>query len=71
MTDKECELASLVQNRGHNFPIHDECQTQSAKVLALPRKWAYQDNTNDTLQPTCEFLVGFPLRWIKDYPGLS
>ena len=55
----------------HNSPIFDEYQTQSAEVLALPLKWAHQDDSNDTQQPICEFQVDFPLLWIKDYPGLS
>ena len=55
----------------HNSPIYDECQTQSAKVLALPWKRAHQDDSNDTPQPIGEFQVDFPLLWIKDYPGLS
>ena len=48
-----------------------ECQTLSAEFLALPQRLAYQDNSNDTTQPVCEFQVDFPLLWIKDYPGLS
>ena len=48
-----------------------ECQTWSEKVLALPRERAHQDDSNDTPQPICEFQVGFPLLWIKAYPGLS
>ena len=55
----------------HNSPIYDECQTQSAWGLALPRERAHQDDSNDTPQPICEFQVDFPLLWIKDYPGLS
>ena len=55
----------------HNSSIYDECQTQSAYVLALPCKRAYQDDSNDTPQPIFEFQVDFPLLWIKDYPGLS
>ena len=34
----------------HNSPIYDECQTQVAKVLAVPGKQACQDNSNDTSQ---------------------
>ena len=52
-------------------PIYDECQTQSAWVLALPGERAHQDDLNDTPQPICEFQVDFPLLWIKAYPGLS
>ena len=55
----------------HNSPIYYECQTQKAKVLALPWKRAHQDDSNDTPQPICEFLVDFSLLWIKAYPGLS
>ena len=39
--------------------------------LALTPEQASQDNSNDTLQPMCEFHVGIPLLWIKAYPGLS
>jgi len=57
-------------NSTHNSPIYDECQTQSAGVLAL-RKQAHQEDSNNTPQPICDFQVGFPLLWIKAYPGLS
>ena len=50
--------------KGHNSPIYDECQLQSAWVLALPWKRAHQDDSNDTPQPICEFQVGFPLRTV-------
>ena len=40
----------------HNSPIYDECQTQWAKVLILPWKWAHQDDSNDTPQPLGEWL---------------
>ena len=46
--------------RGHNSPIYDECQTQSAWVLTLPWERAHQDNSNDTPQPICEFQASFP-----------
>ena len=55
----------------HNSPIYNECQTQSAWVLALPWELAHQDDSNDTPQPICEFQVGFHLLLIKAYPGLS
>ena len=58
-------------NMLHNSPIYDECQTQSAWVLALSWKRAYQNDSNDTPQPICEFQVDFPLLWIKADPGLS
>ena len=32
---------------GHNSPVYDECQTQSVKDLALPREWAYQEDSNN------------------------
>ena len=52
-------------NSAHNSPIYDECQTQSAWVLALPRERAHQDDSNDTLQPICECQVSFPLLRIR------
>ena len=55
----------------HNSPIYDECQTQSGWVLALPWERAHQNDSNDTPQPMFKFQVGFPLLWIKAYPGLS
>ena len=55
----------------HNSPIYDECQTQKAKVLTLPWKWAHQVDSNDTPQPIGECQVIFPLLWVKAYPGLS
>ena len=61
-------LFSEEANIGHNSPIYDECQTQSAWVLALPWERAHQDNSNDTPQHMCEFQVCFPLLWIKAYP---
>ena len=45
----------------HNSPIYDECETNSAMVFALPPEPAYQDNTNDTLQPVCDFKDRVPL----------
>ena len=33
---------------GHNSPAYDEWKTQSERVLALPRKQAHQDDSNDT-----------------------
>ena len=44
---------------GHNFPIHYEWQTQSAKVLALPQERAHQES-NDTPQPISEFQSQLP-----------
>ena len=42
-------LLFLVQHiLTHNSPIYDECQTQSAYVLALPWKKAHQDDSNYT-----------------------
>ena len=55
----------------HNSPIYDECQNQSASVWTLSRKRAHQDVSNDTPQPIGECQVGFPLLWIKAFPGLS
>ena len=40
----------------HTSPISDECQTQSAKVLALSRERACQENLNNTPQPIIGFL---------------
>ena len=51
---------------GHNSPIYDEYQTQSAKGLTHLRKQAHQDDSNDsTPQPICEFQVIFPLLRIR------
>ena len=53
----------------HNSPIFDECQTQSA--------WVWGNGLIKTIQTiphnlyVSEFQVGFPLLWIKAYPGLS
>ena len=58
----------------HNYPIYDECQTQSVWVLTLLWEQAHQDDLKDTLHPIGEFQVDFPLQWIqwiKGYPGLS
>ena len=55
---------SLSGEAAHKSLIHDEGQTQSALVLALLRKQAYQDDSNDTPQAICEFQVDFPLLWI-------
>ena len=41
----------LFSNWQHNSPIYDECQTQSAKVLALPWKRAHEADSNNTPQP--------------------
>ena len=46
-------------------PICDECQILSAWLLTLPQKRAHQDDSNDTLQPICEFQVSFPLLRIR------
>ena len=62
-------MPSAIDISSHNSPIYDECQTWSAWVLALPRKRAHQDYSNDTSQPICEFQVKFPL--IKAYPNPS
>ena len=43
----------------------------SKEVLTLSQERAYQDDSNDTTQPKCEFQVRFPLLWIRislDYP---
>ena len=56
----------------HNSQIDDECQTQSAKVLALSWKWACQYNSSNTDQPICEFQPSFlycGLRCIQVYPN--
>ena len=29
----------------NNFPIYDECHTQSGKVLAMPRRWTHKDDS--------------------------
>ena len=50
---KKCSLIKM------NHP-YDECQTQSAKVLALARERACQEDTNHTSPPLCEFQIGFP-----------
>ena len=61
----DCNSKNNAGFTSHNSPIYDECQTQSAWVLALPRKQAHQDNSNDTRQPICEFQVSFPLLRIR------
>ena len=48
-----------------NSPIYNECQAQSAQVLALPRKWAHQDDSNDSPQPIGDRQVGFSLLRIR------
>ena len=48
----------------HNSPIYDECQTQSAWVLTLSRKWAHQDDSNNT--PTTNMWVSSWLPFTKD-----
>ena len=35
----------------HNFQTCDEWQTQSEKDLAIPRRLAHQDGSNDSSQP--------------------
>ena len=45
---------SLSDEAAHNSLIYDEGQTQSALVLALLRKQAYQDDSNDTPLPIGE-----------------
>ena len=51
--------------RFHNAPILPECQSESAKVLALTREQAHQDNSNDTPHLV---LVGFKtLSFTEDY----
>ena len=55
----EIELTNTLQS------IYEECQAQSAKLLALPQEKAHQDNSNGTQQPTCEFPLGLPPTWIK------
>ena len=49
----------------HNSPFHDEYQSQSAKVLALPWEQAHQDESNDAPHPLWEFQVRFLLLRIK------
>ena len=44
-----------VDTATHKFPVYDECQTQSAKVLALPREQVHQDDSNDNTQPISQF----------------
>ena len=51
--------------RFHNSPIFPECQGESAKVLALPREKAHQDDSNDT--PKLSFQVS--LTFDKDKLG--
>ena len=41
---------NINEKRVHNSPIYDECQTQSAKVLALLWEWGYRDDVDDTFQ---------------------
>ena len=42
-----------------------------SKCFDTAMKTGFLDNSIDTLQSVDEFQVGFPLLWIKDYPGLS
>ena len=44
--------------------IYDKYPKPSAKVLALP--WKQADDSINTLQPECEFMVGF-LYWAEEY----
>ena len=50
----------------HKSQIYDECRTQSAKVLALPREWDHQTNYSDTLHPPC-FLMTWPILWLAEF----
>ena len=62
-------IALVLPIASKNSPIYDECQTISAKVVALPWKWAHQDDWwYDTPQHIIfEFQVGFPLLWLETY----
>ena len=57
----DSSLLILMHTFYHNSPIHYECQTQSAKVLALPCIRACQVESNTTPQPICEYQVAFLL----------
>ena len=35
---------------GQISPIYDECRTQSAKVLAMPRRWTHKDDSKTSIQ---------------------
>ena len=57
----------------HYSPIYNECQSQSAWVLALPWERAYEDDSNDTPphNPNVNFKVASlyrGLRLILVYP---
>ena len=49
-------------------PICDECQTQPANVLALPRVWCHRDDSNDTPQTIWESQSQFPFTSDQDKP---
>ena len=62
LPDLKGRCAWLAQLQGfHDSPIYYECQTQSAKVLALPLEWADQDNNNS--QPIRELQVMLPFMY--------
>ena len=49
-------------------PIHNECQSRSAMVLALLRERAHQDDFSDTLQPVSFMLAS--ILWLEAvYPN--
>ena len=55
-------LFSVYENRWlQTTHKYEECQTQSAKILALAWEGANKDDFNDILQTMCEFQVMFPL----------
>ena len=71
--EKVSNFKLFVYCKTQHSPKYDECQIQSAKVLAQLWKLTHQDDLNDTLQYICEFQVGFPLlrilRLVLVYPN--
>ena len=63
---KQGNRLSNYLSRLPNSAIFDVCQAQSAKDLALLWEQAYQDNTNDSLQPLYVFqVICFPVLFTK------
>ena len=58
--------------KGRNkSPFYNEYQSQSAKVMTLPRKQVCLDHSNNTAQIMCEFQASvYYTLWLL-YPGLS
>ena len=50
-----------------NSPIYDECQTERAKVLAMPWKLALWDESNATPKPIRGFQLSYSSECVKVY----